>query len=81
MMAATKESIRDWLQKATEEDTHMLVVCDTFDYCDYPVFVNKNEDINNKIKKYSENMQRVIEVYNLSIDITSQLNTYRVWNI
>lgn len=41
-MAATKEFIRNWLQRATKEDSHMLVVCDTFDYEDYPVFVNKN---------------------------------------
>ena len=48
---------------------------------DYPVFVNKNEDVNNKIKHYSENMQRVVEVYNLSIDLESQLESHRVWNI
>lgn len=80
-MAATKEFIRKWLQGATKEDTHMLVVCDTFDYEDYPVFVNKNENVNNKIKHYSENMQRVVEVYNLSIDLESQLGSHRVWNI
>ena len=80
-MAATKEFIRNWLQRATKEDTHMLVVLDTFDYLNYPIFVNKNEDVNNKIKHYSENMQRVVEVYNLSIDLESQLEAHRVWNI
>ena len=80
-MAAKKEFIRKWLQRATKEDSHMLVVCDTFDYEDYPVFVNKNEDVNNKIKHYSENMQRVVEVYNLSINLESQLEAHRVWNI
>ena len=80
-MAATKECIKNWLKRATKEDNYMLVVCDTFDYEDYPVFVNKSEDVNNKIKRYSENMQRVIEVYNLSTDLESQLNANRVWNI
>lgn len=80
-MAATKEFIRNWLQRTTKEYSHMLVVCDTFDYEDYPVFVNKNEDVNNKIKYYSGNMQRVVEVYNLSINLESQLEAHRVWNI
>lgn len=80
-MVATKNFIKNWLERATEEDSHMLVICDTFDYCNYPVFVKKNEDVNNKIKHYSENMQRVVEVYNLSMDLNSQLEVYRVWNI
>lgn len=80
-MAATKGLIRNWLQRVTEEDSHMLIVCDTFDYEDYPVFVKKNEDVNNKIKHYSENMQRVVEVYKLSMDLNSQLEVYRAWNI
>lgn len=80
-MTTTKELISNWLQRATKEDSHMLVVFDTFDYEDYPIFVNKNEDVNNKIKHYSENMQQVVEVYNLSIDLESQLEANKVWNI
>lgn len=80
-MAASKGLIRNWLQRTTKEDSHMLVVCDTFDYEDYPVFVKKTEDVNNKIKRYSENMQQVVEVYNLSINLESQLEAHRVWNI
>ena len=39
-MAANKWMIESWLkrEKAAESD-YMLVVCDTFDHEDYPVYV------------------------------------------
>lgn len=59
----------------------MLVVCDTFDYEDYDVCVFPGKDINKEIADYQKNMQRVMEVYNLSMDLEEQLNQKRSWNL
>jgi hypothetical protein len=68
-MAASKEDIRRWLQEGSKDPdcTHVIVACDTFDYEDYPVYVKKGEDVQERIKEYSgKNMQRVMEVYSLT---------------
>lgn len=80
-MAANKWMIESWLkrEKAVESD-YMLVVCDTFDYEDYPVYVSK-EDLEKAIQQYSSNMQTIAEIYNLSLDIDAQLAERRAWHI
>ena len=61
--------------------THVIIVFDTFSYEDYPVNVMPNEDVKQKSKEYSENMQRVMEIYNLDMDIELQLDQGRAYNI
>lgn len=80
-MAANKEDIRRWLKSADEKTTHMLVVCDTYDWEDYPVYLREGEDINIAINNHSGNMQRIMEVYNMSMDIEAQLNEGRARNL
>jgi len=79
-MAATKEDIQRWIEEAKEENaTHMIVVCDTYDYDDYPVNVLPGDDLKEKVAEYNgKNMQKIMEVYDLSADIDEQLNSYRV---
>ena len=73
-MATTRSDIRQWLKESKECHTHMLIVCDTFDYEDYPIYVAKAEDVQAKIAEYHKrNMQKVMEVYDLSKDIEPQL--------
>ena len=75
--------IREWLTvNVPEGSTHMAVVCDTFDYEDYPVYVKKGEDARDKLAKYDkgENMQHLMEVYNLKMDIEKQLIQTRAFN-
>lgn len=81
-MGTTKEDIREWIERGKEEKaTHMIVVCDTFLYEDYPVFVSKNEDVKKKMEEYNgKNEQRIMEVYNLKMDIEQQLNQERSFN-
>ncbi len=70
----TIKTIRKWLERGKEEGaTHVIVVCDTFDYEDYPVMVSPGEDVREKETEYSDNMQKVMEVYNLNMDIEEQL--------
>jgi hypothetical protein len=80
-MAATKSDIRHWLERADKECTHMIVVCDTFDYDDYPVYVYPHENVRVKEAEYNgKNMARVMEVYNLKMDIEKQLAEHRSFN-
>lgn len=80
-MAVDKWMIESWLkcEKAAESD-YMLVVWDTFDFEDYPVYVSK-EDLDDAIQQYSINMQTIMEIYNFSLDIDAQLAEQRAWHI
>jgi len=82
-MATTKEEIKQWLERGKNANaTHIIIVCDTFDYEDYPVQVMPNENIQEKVNEYSnKSMQRIMEIYNLSLDIDEQLNQGRSFNL
>lgn len=80
-MATTQDQIRHWLEQGKVMGaTHLIMVCDTFDWEDYPVFVSPQEDVRNKVKEYGSNMQKVMEVYLLSRDWNSQLNEFRAFH-
>lgn len=81
-MAASKSDIRTWLHRAKAmKATHMIVVCDCFDYEDYPVFVMTGEDARARAASFKEeNMQRVMEVYDISMDLEAQLNEHRAFH-
>jgi hypothetical protein len=81
-MAATVSTISRWFVEGVAEGaTHMIVVCDTFDHEDYPVFVKPGEDVREKEKSYSgREMQRVMEVYNLGMEMSDQLSQRRAFN-
>ncbi len=78
----TKAEIREWLREGLMNGkTHVLVVCDTFDHSDYPVFIDPDEDAHTVAQRYDgNNMQRLMEVYNLSLSIEDQLKQVRVFN-
>jgi hypothetical protein len=80
-MGTSKEDIREWIKEGQAQGaTHMLVVCDTFDWDDYPVYVMPTEDVHNKYTHYNgPNMQKVMEVYNLNKDINKQVNEHRAF--
>ncbi len=82
-MTATKSDIQGWFERGVAKGaSHMIVVCDTFDHDDYPVFVEPDEDVRGKIDEYSgKNMQRVMEVYRLSDDMGEQLSEHRVYRV
>jgi hypothetical protein len=67
-MGTTKQDLHRWFKEGVEQKaTHMIVVCDTFDYEDYPVYVAKGEDVKAREQEYrGKDMQKVMEVYDLS---------------
>jgi hypothetical protein len=77
-MSTTKRQIRDWLLSGRMKGaTHVIVVCDTFDWEDYPVNVLPGQDVREVAKQYDGDMQLVMEVYNLSLSIEDQLAELR----
>lgn len=80
-MATTQADIRCWLEEGKKQKaTHVIVVCDTFDWDDYPVYVTAGQDVHKVHAEYSgKNMQRVMEVYSLTgkHDIESQIAEHR----
>ena len=78
-MATTQEMIQEWFERGKEMGaTHMIVVCDTLDYEDYPTYVLPNEDPRAKYNDiHGKNMQTVMKVYDLRKDMNEQLNRSR----
>ena len=74
-MSISKSMIRTWLkrEKAAEAD-YMFIVCDTFDYENYPVYVSKEKFKENYDRYNGRNKQKIIEIYDLHKDIDEQLN-------
>ena len=82
MGAATKQQIKEWVEKGKENDcTHVIIAVDTWNHEDYPVYVNADMDIHNKIKYYEKSNDRIMEVYNMHMDLEEQLNQHRCYNI
>lgn len=79
MDVPTTKEIREWLECGKAQGaTHMLVVCDTFDWSDYPVFVMPGENVREIAKKNGgPNMTRLMEVYNLALPFDEQLTPFR----
>ncbi len=75
----TKHNIRNWLNRSCEAD-FLIVVCDTFDHKDYPVFCTRANFKETHAKHAGKNMQRVIEVYDLAMDHETQLNEERAFH-
>ncbi len=77
-MAASKQDIRRWfLTGRAQGATHMVVVCDTFDHEDYPVFVKPGE---NPRDRQSDGMGRVMDVYAMHLDMEAQLAEERAFH-
>lgn len=82
-MAISKE-LNEWYETgkmSRNRYTHMVVVCDTYSHEDYPVYVRPEDDIHKVIADHSKNMQKVMEVYNFSLDKSIQLKPGLINNI
>lgn len=81
-MAATRQDISDWFDEGVRtRATHMIVVCDEFDMDDYPIYVSSGQNVREVSKKYADtSLQRVMEVYALHMDKSSQLREWRAFH-
>ncbi len=78
----SKDTLSSWFDRGVAQNaTHMIVVCDTFDYDDYPVYVTSDQDVRVEEAYYKKaSMQRVMEVYNLKMDKQVQMSAHRAFN-
>jgi hypothetical protein len=81
-MAASRDDIRGWWAQGKREGaTHLIIVCDTYDHDDYPVFVKPGQDVRKVADEYNgKNMQRVMEVYSYNHDRDAQLAEHRAFH-
>lgn len=82
MFAAQQSDIAAWFDEGVAKGaTHMIVAVDTWDHEDYPVFVMPGENARAVAESYSNKEgQRLMEVYNLSLDMDTQLGERRAHN-
>lgn len=83
MSVTTREMLSRWLDQlyGNKNLTHMIVVCDTFDYDDYPVYISSDEDVKEKEAEYAgKNMQKVMEVYSRNHTREEQLAERRAFH-
>lgn len=83
MPAATRAEIAKWIEQAQEEGaSYLIVVCDTFDWGDYPVTVMPDQEFWVEYDRLNgKNMQRIMEVYDLNHDIGAQMRERRTWHL
>jgi hypothetical protein len=62
-MAATREDVDRWIKTAKKMGaTHIISVCDTFDWSDYPVYVMPEDNLDDVKAEYNHvNMQKINE--------------------
>ena len=68
----------EWFERGLKQGAkYMLVICDTFDYEDYPSYADTAKECMAKYREPGE-MQKVMEVYDLRDDKQEQMNESRV---
>jgi hypothetical protein len=68
MGVLTKKEFNEWIKRGRSNGaTHMISVCDTFDFEDYPVYVMPTEKLDDIKQKYDNvNMQRINEIIEIN---------------
>lgn len=79
-MTATRHDVARWLKEKPDNAHHMIVVCNTFDWEDFPVYVSGNEDTRKRTDEVRNNGNRVMEVYSFSRPIEAQLQEHRAFH-
>ena len=73
-MATTVEDLSVWFDEGVKLGaTRMIVVCDTFDWSDYPVYTREENFWEEYASHDNKNMQKIMEVYDLRASKLEQL--------
>lgn len=76
-MAASREDVSRWFDEGVKQGQRwMVVLCDTFDWEDYPSYF-RTEDAARKTIKDPGSMQQVMECYDLRTDKYEQMKQRR----
>jgi len=78
-----KKQVLSWTRTAKQRgSTHMIVAYDTQKNKPFPVYVNSDTSVQQKIKSFNDNISvRAIEVYNMRLNLETQLGQARTWNV
>jgi hypothetical protein len=76
------KDIAGWFERGKlQGSTHMIVVCDTYDYGHFPVYVMPGENPRQRVaEEAKKSLQRVMEVYSYQLPLEDQLNEHRAFN-
>lgn len=81
-MAATKDDLRRWFQiGSTAGESYMIVACDTMDYSDYPIYASTTDHAQDLVDMIQRHGNRIMEVYDLHIDMEYQMAERRAWHL
>lgn len=76
----TKSEIQYWFENSyLINPTHMAVFMDTFDYEDYPVYIQAVDEDDARQQIHAK-QDRLMEVYSYALPIEDQLNVQRAFN-
>lgn len=80
-MAATKDDLRRWFQHGVASGhRYMVVLCDTYDWEDYDKYADTRERALEIVASPGD-MQKVMEVYDLNMDMEAQMAEHRAWHL
>jgi hypothetical protein len=79
MVGTSKAELRTWFDAGVQQGArYMIVVCDSYDHEDYPVYASTDEEVWAKHAEYDgKNMQRIMEVYDLRMPRETQMAEFR----
>ena len=78
-----KEKVTTWLRDAKRRgSTHLIIAFDTVKRNPFPVYINSDTSVQTKIKSFNDNQFcNAIEVYNMRLNIDTQVLQGRAWNV
>ena len=66
-----EQELQRWIKGAEEAGaTYMLVVCDTFDYDEYPTHVYPGDSLHEVQKKYKDSVEEIIAITDVELGET-----------
>lgn len=82
-MATSKTEIAGmFLRGKAKGYKYMIIVCDNYNFEDYPHYVNTPRELEEELQDYIiDKWVTPMEVYDLSMDMNKQLNEERAWHI
>lgn len=80
-MATTQSVIGQWFDEGKKNGAEfMIVVCDTYDYGEYPVYAKRGNFQGVYDGEKNAKMTKIMEVYNLNMDKQAQMLQHRCFN-
>lgn len=80
-MAATKADLRGWFRHGVASGhKYLIVLCDTYDWEDYDKYADSREGALEIVASPGD-MTKIMEVYDLTMDMEAQMAERRAWHL